>query len=227
MPAAQVAAGAAGQRGQRLGLPTARGGGLDGVEGPAEQVGGHDARGARADMDAQGEERLVVDLDGHAGPADRPGDGEVGAFAQDPGVQQGGDLTVDRRDGQLGDLSDHVAGDRATLAHRGEDRGARGVGDAQRRRDDVVAGPQRVRSSADGAGRAMGRKGGGSHGRCPSRVGAGPEATPGDLSGTRKCPVWSGAANRATTTRGVRDQTAGQTETDHAKNLAHLLELDS
>jgi hypothetical protein len=58
MPAAQVAAGTAGQRRQRLGLPTARGGGFDGVEGPTEQVGGHDARGARADVDAEGEERL-------------------------------------------------------------------------------------------------------------------------------------------------------------------------
>ena len=63
VPAAQVAAGAAGERRQRGGLGTARRRGLDDVERAPEQVGGHDAGGAGADVDAQRQERLVVDLD--------------------------------------------------------------------------------------------------------------------------------------------------------------------
>ena len=162
MPAAQVAAGAAGQRGQRGGLASARCRGLDRVERAAEQVGGDDAGGPGADVDAERQERLVVDLDGDARPPDRAGDGEVGAFAQDTRVQQGGDLAVDRGDAQLGDLGDHVTRDRAALADRGEDRRGGGVGDPQRRRDDVVAGQQGAR--VGGGGGVMERGGGSAHG---------------------------------------------------------------
>ena len=82
VPAAQVAARAAGQRGQRRPLGAARRRRLDRVERAAEQVGGHDAGGAGADVDAQRQERFVVDLDGDARAADRSRHRQVGALAQ-------------------------------------------------------------------------------------------------------------------------------------------------
>ena len=172
VPAAQIAAGAACQRGQRRGLRAARGRRLHRVQRAAEQVGGHDAGGARADVDAERQERLVVDLDRHAGPADGAGDREVGALAQDPRVQQRSDLAVHRRDAELGDLRDDVTGDRAAQARRAEHRGGRRVGDLQRRRDDAVPRlgvahrsqcPLRVAGIADalGRGRRLTKGGGG------------------------------------------------------------------
>jgi hypothetical protein len=100
MPTTQVAAGRVGQR--REGGPgwVARSRGLDGVEGAAEQVGGHDAGGSCTDVDAERHERLVVDLDRHARAADRAGDGQVGALAQQACFQQRDDLAVDRGDAQ-------------------------------------------------------------------------------------------------------------------------------
>ena len=144
VPAAQVAAGAAGQRRERGLLGAARRRRLDDVERAAEQVGGHDAGGARADVDAEREERFVVDLDRHPGPADGTGHREVGAFAQHTGVQQGGDLAVHRRDAQLGDLAMTSRAIGPRDAGGAEHRRGRGVGDAQRGRDDVVAGQQRA-----------------------------------------------------------------------------------
>ena len=91
-------------------------------------------------MDTQRQKRLVVDLDRHAGPADGTGDREVGALAQDASIQQRGDLAVHRRNAELGDLGDDVAGDRAAKASGAEYRGGRGVGDLERRCDDVVPG---------------------------------------------------------------------------------------
>ena len=122
MPTPQVATGAVGQRGQRGPLRGARRRGLDGVQGAAEQVGGHDAGGPGADVDAQRQERLVVDLDGHPGTPDRAGNGQVGAFPQDSGLQKGDDLAVYRRNRQRGDLGDDVAADRAAQPHGPEHR---------------------------------------------------------------------------------------------------------
>ena len=144
VPATQVAARAAGQRRQRRVLRAARRRRLDHVERAAEQVGRHDAGGAGADVDAEGEERLVVDLDRHPRPADGAGDGQVGPLAQHAGVEQGGDLAVHRGDAQAGGLGDDVAGDGAAQSGRAEHRGRGRFGDAQRRGDDVVAGQQRA-----------------------------------------------------------------------------------
>jgi hypothetical protein len=73
-----------------------------------------------------------------SGPTDRAGHGQIGAFAQDARVQQRGDLAVHRRDAQLGGFGDHVSGDRSAGPHGTEHRSPGGVGDAQRRGDDVV-----------------------------------------------------------------------------------------
>jgi len=87
VPPPEVPPCAVGQRGQRRTLGTSRCRGLDGVEGAAEQVGGHDAGGSCPDVDAQRQERLVVDLDRHPGTADRTGDRQVGAFPEKARVQ--------------------------------------------------------------------------------------------------------------------------------------------
>ena len=164
VPATQVAAGAAGKRCQRGGLRAPRRRRLDHVERAAEQVGGHDAGGAGTDVDAEREERLVVDLDRHPRPADRTGDGEVGAFAQHPGVQQGGDLPVHRGDAQLGDLGDDVTGDRTAQPRRSEHRGRGSVGDPQRRGDDVVRGQVSARLAWRGSAGLTKDGGGSAHG---------------------------------------------------------------
>ena len=103
VPAAQVAARAVGQRRQRGVLRALRGRRLHHVERAAEQVGGHDAGGTRADVDAKGQERLVVDLDGDAWPADGAGHREIGPLTQHARVEQRGDLAVHRGNGQPGD----------------------------------------------------------------------------------------------------------------------------
>ena len=144
VPTAQVARRAARQGRQRRVLAAARRRRLDHVERPTEEVGGHDAGGAGADVDAEGEERFVVDLDRDPRPADGAGEGEIGAFPQDAGVEQGGDLAVDRRDAQTGGLGDHVTSDRAALSRCAEDRRSGCIGDAQRRGHDAVAGQQRT-----------------------------------------------------------------------------------
>ena len=113
VPPPQVPVRAVGQRRQRRPCGAARGRGLDRVQRAAEQVGGHDAGGPCADVDAQRHERFVVDLDGHSRASDGPGDGEVGALTQQPGLEQGDDLTVHRRDAQLCDAGDDVTSDRA------------------------------------------------------------------------------------------------------------------
>ncbi len=138
MPTPQVATGAVGQRGQRGTLGCTRRRGFDGVEGAAEQVGGHDAGGPGADMDAQRQKRLVVDLDGHPGTPDRAGDGQVGAFPQDSGVQEGDDLAVYRRNRQRGGLGDDVAADRAAQPNGPEHRRRGGVRELERGRDHAV-----------------------------------------------------------------------------------------
>ena len=176
VPATQVPRGAAGQCGQRGLLPPARGGGLHGVQRPAQQIGGDDAGRPRADVDGQGQVGLVVDLDRYPRAPDRTGGGQVGAFAQQIGVQQRGYLAVDRGDGQRGVPGDGVTGDRAVDADRAEDAGRSRFGDLQRRRDDVIA-PQRTRPRGVGA-RGVGAgdtgngggengNGGGAHGWCP------------------------------------------------------------
>ena len=125
MPTTQIAAGTGGQRRQRGGLRTPRCRRLDHIERAAEQVGGHDAGGARADVDAQCQIRLVIDLDRHARPADGAGDSEVGAFPQHTGVEQRRDLAVDRGDAESGDLRDDVTRDRAAQSG-GAEYGTRG-----------------------------------------------------------------------------------------------------
>ena len=227
VPAAQVAAGAAGERGERRVLRTARRRRLDDVEGAAEQVGRHDAGGAGADVDAEGQERLVVDLDRHPRAADGAGDGQVGALPQHPGVEQGGDLAVHRGDAQAGGLGDDVAGDRAAQPGGAEHRRGGRLGDAQRGGDDVVAGEQR----ALGVGGRRWRLGGlvrmavvvltG----CPSSKSAGGVwATPGDSAG-RNVRVQSGAAKSATTTTRTPNGDAGSLTSGHVKNLARQLKL--
>ena len=86
----------------------------------------------------------MVDLDRDARPADGAGDRQVGAFAQHACVEQRGDLTVDRRDAELGDLGDDVTRDRTAQPGGAEHGRRRGLGHPQRRRDDVVAGQQRA-----------------------------------------------------------------------------------
>ncbi len=102
----------------------------------------------------------MVDLDRHARPADGAGDGQVGAFAQHTRVEQRGDLTVHRRDAELGDLGDDVTRDRTAQPGGAEHRGGRGVGHPQRRRDDVVARQQRALGVSGGGG--LTKSGGGS-----------------------------------------------------------------
>jgi len=170
MPTPQVAACAVGQRHERGPGRVARRRGLDGVEGAAEQVGGHDAGGARTDVDAQRHERLVVDLHRHARAADRAGDGQVGALPQQAGFQQGDDLTVDRRDAQRGDAGDDVTTDRSAQPDGPKDGGRRGVGDVQRRRHDLSAHRAVTVLTGRIADSAIGRKMGrgediGAHGR--------------------------------------------------------------
>jgi hypothetical protein len=176
VPAAQVAAGAAGQRRQRGGLRAPWRRRLNRVECAPEEVGRHDAGGAGTDVDSERQERLVVDPDGHARPADRTGDGEVGPFTQNTGIEQRGDLTVHRGDAQLGDLGDDVTRDRTAQARGTEHRGGRPVSDPQRRRDDVVPGEQRALGVS---GRGLAESCGGAHGDvlCRSRR-VGPGHTP-------------------------------------------------
>ena len=85
-------------------------------------------------MDAQRHERFVIDLHGHAWAPDGPGDGQVGALAQQTGLKQRDDLTVYRRNAERGDPGDDVTADRAAQPHGTEDRRRRGVGQVQRRR---------------------------------------------------------------------------------------------
>ena len=80
-----------------------------------------------------------------------PRDGEVCAFAQHTGLEQGGDLTVHRGDAQPGGVRDDVSGDRPAHPRGTENRGGRGFGDAQRGRDDVVPG-KHARLACCGAG---------------------------------------------------------------------------
>ena len=82
-------------------------------------------------MDTERQERLVVDLDRHAGPPDGARDGEVGTLTQDPRLQQRRDLAIDGRDAELGDLGDDVTRDRAAHARGAEHRGGRRVGNLQ------------------------------------------------------------------------------------------------
>ncbi len=131
VPAAQVAARTLGQRRQCRVLRAPRGRRLHDVEGSAEQIGRHDAGGSRADVQAEGEVRLVVDLDGHPRPTDRTGHGEIGAFPQNTGPEQGGDLTIHGGDAEPGGLGDDVAGDGAAQAGRTEDRRCGGFGHPQ------------------------------------------------------------------------------------------------
>ena len=65
-------------------------------------------------MNAQRHEWFVVDLHRHPGAADGPGDGQVGALAQQAGVEQGDDLAVDSGDAQRCDAGDDVAADGAS-----------------------------------------------------------------------------------------------------------------
>ncbi|SHW48428.1 Uncharacterised protein [Mycobacteroides abscessus subsp. abscessus] len=160
VPAAQVTLRAAGQRCQRGVLVAARRGRLDHVEGAAEEVGRDDRGGPGADVQAQGEERFVVDLDRDTRPADGAGDGEVGPLTQHPGVQQGGDLPVHRGDAEPGGLRDHVPGDGAAQPRRTEDRAGGGVGDPQRRRDDVVPSQEGALGVCGRADAGGGRNGG-------------------------------------------------------------------
>ena len=151
MPTAQVAVGAISQCGQRRCLWTAGGGCLDGVESAPEQVGGHDAGGPGADVDAEGQEGLVVDLNRDPWPPDRTGGGEIRALPQQLRLEQGTDMSIDRSDGQPAQFGDHVAGHRPALTHRVENQGGRGIGKTQRRGNDVGAGSTRMRPDAGGA----------------------------------------------------------------------------
>ena len=127
MPAAEVAAGAVGQRRQGRGLRTARSRRLDRIEGPAEQVAGHDAGCAGADVQAEGQVRLVVDLDRNARRPIAPGTARSGTLAQQFRIQQGADLAVDRGDRQPGVCCDGVAGHGPALADGGEHRRGRSL----------------------------------------------------------------------------------------------------
>jgi hypothetical protein len=158
VPTAQIASGTGRQGCQRRGLRTPRCRCLDDVERAAEQIGGHDAGRARADVQAQRQVGLVIDLDGHSRPADGAGDGQIGPFPQHAGVEQRRDLTVDRRDAELGDLGYDVTRDR-TAQSGGAEHGSRGgLGHPQRGRYDMVAGQERALGVS---GRCGGMKSGG------------------------------------------------------------------
>ena len=100
MPASQVTAGALGQRRQRGSAGTQWRWGFDRVERAAEQIGGHDAGGPRADMNAQRHEWFVVDLHRHAGATNSPRNCQICALAQQTRVEQRDDLAVHRCDAQ-------------------------------------------------------------------------------------------------------------------------------
>ncbi len=163
-----------------------------------EQVGGHDAGGAGADVDAQCQEGFVVDLDGHPRPSDRSRHRQVGALAEHSRVEQRGDLTVHRGDAELGDLGDDVARNRATQPCGTEHRRGGRLRDAQRRRDDVVQKGLRVPPAPGGGrgrafcrrgARTLGEGGGGGSERLVRHVivlrevGQGVGASPGDSAG--------------------------------------------
>jgi len=170
VPAAEIALGAVGQRAQGRGLRTGRGGGLGRVQDPAQQISRHDPGGPRPDVQAEGQVRLVVDLDRNPGPPDRTGGDQIGALAQQVGLEEGADLTVDGGIRQTAAGRDDVAADRAEAAGQGEDRRGRGVGEVQGRRDDGGRTPARAAQGqhAGGSGNgADGNSGGGGH-RSPS-----------------------------------------------------------
>lgn len=62
---------------------------------------------------------------------------EVGAFAQDVGLQQRGHLAVHRGDAELGGLGDGVASHRPAQAHGTEHRCGGRFGHLERRDDDL------------------------------------------------------------------------------------------
>jgi hypothetical protein len=139
VPPAQVAAGTGRQRCQCGGLRSPRCRRLDYIERATEQIGGHDAGRARTDVDAQGQVGLVVDLDRDARAPDGSGDRQICAFPQHTCVKQRRDLTVDRRDAELGYLGDDVTRNRTAQPGGAEHGPRRGLGYPQGRRNDVVA----------------------------------------------------------------------------------------
>jgi len=95
----------------------------------------------RADVDPERHERFVVDLHRHPGAADGAGDGQIGALPQEAGVEQRDDLAVDRGDAQRCDAGDDVTADRPAQSDGPEHGCRRGVGDVQRRRQDLAMQP--------------------------------------------------------------------------------------
>ncbi|SHV23887.1 Uncharacterised protein [Mycobacteroides abscessus subsp. abscessus] len=152
VPTGQVALCAPGQRSQRGALRTVWRRSFHHVEGPAEQIGCHDAGGTGSDVDTQGQERLVVELHGHPGTPDGTRDRQIGAFAQQPGVEQGRHLSVDGSNGKACDLGDRVSGDRSTHTCGTEDGRGGAIADVEGGRVDLVAG----NGSANWCGHEMG-----------------------------------------------------------------------
>ena len=113
-PASDEASCAVADGGQRLlgGLGDRRRD-LDGSDDAMQQVVGRDRGDLVSDVDTEGQEVGHVDFEWQARTSDGTGRREVGAFTQEPRLQQRADLAVHRRDGQSGCLRGVVAEDRA------------------------------------------------------------------------------------------------------------------